>query len=100
MASGDFHLADVYVVNHDQDNVIEFTPRNTGFFKIFLKQPERYGPTAAEESMHIEIGLARADGQGEMHTSMNHKMKFSGHDEGVFLDWSVLELEITSQLKD
>ena len=35
--SGEFHLADVYTVNHDEDNVIEFTPRSKGLFKIMLK---------------------------------------------------------------
>ena len=96
--TGDFHLADVYVVNHDDDNVIEFTPRNTGFFKIMLKQPEREMATAAEETMHLEIGVARADGLGEMHSKTNHKLKVSERHEPVVLDFSVLEFEIDKSL--
>jgi len=33
---GEFHLADVYVVNHRQDNIIKFVPRNTGYLKVLL----------------------------------------------------------------
>jgi hypothetical protein len=35
-SSGDFHIADVYVVNHKQDNVIKFKPRTKGHLKILL----------------------------------------------------------------
>ena len=38
--SGDFHIAEHYMTNHDADNVIEFTPRTKGTFKILVKQPE------------------------------------------------------------
>jgi hypothetical protein len=65
--TGDFHLADIYTVNHDADNVIEFTPRKTGHFKIMLKQPERETAIEADESMHLEIGIVKADGTGSMH---------------------------------
>ena len=33
-------MAETYVTNHDSDNVIEFTPRSKGTFKILVKQPE------------------------------------------------------------
>jgi hypothetical protein len=46
-------------VNHDEDNVIEFTPRSKGFFKIMLKQPEREEAVASDESMHLEIGIVK-----------------------------------------
>lgn len=35
-SSGDFHIADVYVVNHKQDNVIKFKPRTKGHLKVLL----------------------------------------------------------------
>lgn len=35
--SGDFHISDFYVTNHDADNVIQFTPKNKGSFKIMIK---------------------------------------------------------------
>lgn len=37
---GEFHLADLYVVNHKQDNIIKFNPRWTGQFKFMVQQPE------------------------------------------------------------
>ena len=36
----DIHFADLYVVNHKQDNIIKFKPTTTGVFKILLQQPE------------------------------------------------------------
>lgn len=95
-SSGDFHLADVHVVNHDTDNVIEWTPRHKGMFKIMLKQPERDLATEAQETMVIEIGASRADGHGDMHSSGNHQIEIqSGHAE---LDFSVLEFLVTDKL--
>lgn len=64
--TGDFHIADVFMVNHDEDNIIEWTPRNKGLFKIMVKQPEVEDPIEAEESMTIEIGIVKADGSGKM----------------------------------
>ena len=54
------------MVNHDEDNIIEWTPRNKGLFKIMVKQPEVEDPIEAEESMTIEIGIVKADGSGKM----------------------------------
>ena len=88
-ASGDFHIADVYVVNHDADNVIEFTPRHSGIFKILLKQPEKEIAADAAESMLLEIGVARADGDGKMKSAGNHLVHLE-HGE-VELDFSVME---------
>lgn len=33
---GEFHISDVYVVNHRQDNVMKFVPSQTGIFKVLL----------------------------------------------------------------
>ena len=54
-STGEFHIADTYTVNHDDYNVIEFTPRMKGLFKIMLKQPEREVALEAHESMIIAI---------------------------------------------
>lgn len=35
--SSEFHIADVYTVNHKQDNVIKFRPKEAGTFKIALQ---------------------------------------------------------------
>ena len=41
-----------------------------------LKQPELETATAADESMHLEIGIVRADGTGYMSAETNHYMNF------------------------
>jgi len=33
---GEFHIADVYVVNHKQDNVVKFVPKHKGVFKMMI----------------------------------------------------------------
>jgi hypothetical protein len=34
--NGRFHLADLYVVNHKQDNLMKFKPRSIGTFKFLV----------------------------------------------------------------
>ena len=88
-------------MNHDTDNVIEFTPRTKGLFKIMLKQPELEVATAADEAMHIELGIVRADGTGAMTAETNHAMSFSPDGGSKALtDFGVLEFEVTSALVD
>jgi len=36
-SEGDIHFADLYVVNHRQDNIIKFHPTTAGVFKILLQ---------------------------------------------------------------
>ena len=58
-SKGDLHFADLYVVNHRQDNIIKFKPRSTGVFKVLVQQPEAEELLAgeAEAPFDIEIGL-------------------------------------------
>lgn len=37
---GEFHIANYYTINHDQDNIIKFTPQKQGFIKILVQEPE------------------------------------------------------------
>lgn len=78
--------------------MIEFTPSKRGFFKIMLKQPEKETVVSAAETLHLEIGVVRADGEGSMRNEMNHQLKFQKHQEGVHLDFSVLEFFVTADL--
>ena len=57
--SGNFHIANTYVANHDADNVIEFTPRTRGLIKIMVKQPEMEMIADSEETMAIELGVVK-----------------------------------------
>lgn len=50
------------MTNHDSDNVIEFTPRGRGKFKILVKQPELEEISKTDENFSIEIGVAKSDG--------------------------------------
>lgn len=72
-SSGDFHIADVYVVNHKQDNVIKFKPRSKGRLRILLQQPEseqlQTGP--AEAAFDLEIGLYDPHQRKFAQSSMN-----------------------------
>ena len=101
--SGEFHIADVFTVNHDEDNVIEFTPRSKGLFKILIKQPEREVAVASDESMHLEIGVVKQDGSGSMKTSINHEVDFKkdwNESNHIVIDLAVLEFEIDKELVD
>ena len=99
--TGDFHIADIFTVNHDADNVIEFTPRMKGLFKIMLKQPELEIATEADEAMHLEIGVVKADGSGAMTSETNHHMNFYKHGgAGTLIDFTVLEFSVTKELVD
>ena len=74
--SGEFHIADIFTVNHDEDNVIEFTPRSKGLFKIMLKQPEKENAIDSDDSMHLEVGIVKQDGTGAMRNTANHYIDF------------------------
>ena len=71
-----------------------------GLFKIMLKQPERETAIEADESMHIEIGIVKADGTGSMHQKTNHAIDFSGKGQHSIIDFSVLEFEVNKEMVD
>lgn len=95
-ASGDFHISDTYTVNHDADNLIDFTPRKEGIFKILVKQPERETAVEASETMHIEIGVAREKGSKFLKTVNNMKVEF-GFGK-IDTDFAMLSFEITKEI--
>jgi len=76
-SSGDFHVADVYVVNHKQDNVIKFLPRTKGHLKILLQQPEsdQVFAGAAEAAFDLEIGVYDPAEQRFLKSSMNSHLR-------------------------
>jgi hypothetical protein len=53
--SSEFHIADVYTVNHKQDNIIKFKPTMDGIIKVMIQQPETEDADSAEYD--IEIGI-------------------------------------------
>jgi hypothetical protein len=78
-SSGEFHIADVYVVNHKQDNVIKFKPHTKGHLKIMLQQPETQvvsqGP--AEAAFDLELGIYDAHKKSFIQSSMNSHLRLS-----------------------
>lgn len=78
-SSGDFHIADVYVVNHKQDNVIKFKPRTKGHLRILLQQPESEqlvtGP--AEAAFDLEIGVYDPGQRKFVQSSMNQHLRLA-----------------------
>lgn len=53
--TGEFHVADIYTVNHKQDNVMRFVPKELGVIKVLAQQPEE--KLASEPTYDIEIGI-------------------------------------------
>ena len=66
------------MTNHDADNVIEFTPRTKGTFKILVKQPELEEVSKTDENFAIEIGVAKSDGSTFIKSVTNHQIDLKG----------------------
>ncbi len=97
-ASGDFHLADFYVTNHDADNVIQFTPKKQGSLKIMIKQPEAYNKVYVEEALDIEIAVAQEYDKKFLKTETNYEIDFKGKLGNQKTDFTELRLEITENM--
>jgi hypothetical protein len=56
---GEFHLSDLYVVNHRQDNIMKFVGRSAGVLKVLVQQPEAEEELAgnAEAPFDVELGI-------------------------------------------
>jgi hypothetical protein len=66
------------MTNHDADNVIEFTPRSKGTFKILVKQPELEEVQNTDENFSINIGVAKSDGTSFISAASNHEIDMKG----------------------
>ena len=96
--NGEFHFADKYVVNHKQDNIIKFVPRQPGVFKILVQQPE------LDEALHgddqtpfdIELGLYEPASRRFLAQSMNRHLT-TPQGTKVKLENAALSLTIESQ---
>ena len=69
---GEFHIADYYTINHDQDNIMKFTPKTQGVFKIFIQQSELEELSLNEESFDLEIALYELERDKFLVSSLNH----------------------------
>ena len=66
----------MFTVNHDEDNVIKFTPQIKVLFKTMLKKPEREVVKTTDEAMHLEVGIVKSCGNGSINTETNHLIDF------------------------
>lgn len=41
ISSGDFHIADSYMINHNSPNLIHFIPKSAGVFKLLIQKPSK-----------------------------------------------------------
>ena len=64
--------------NHDADNVIEFTPRTKGTFKILVKQPELEEVQNTDDSFAIEVGVSKSDGTSFLKSVSNYEIDVKG----------------------
>ena len=88
------------MTNHDADNVIEFTPRSKGTFKILVKQPEMEEIKSTDENFSINVGVAKADGSAFINSVINHEIDMKGSIGKATLEFSQLSFEVTSKLVD
>jgi hypothetical protein len=95
-STGDIHFADLYVVNHKQDNVIKFKPTTPGVFKILLQQPETEELLGgdAEAPFDLEIGIYDPRGEKFLASSMNRHLELPRGIEAK-LEYAALSFEVT-----
>ena len=88
------------MTNHDADNVIEFTPRSRGTFKILVKQPELEEVQNTDENFAIEIGVTKSDGTSFLKSVSNHQVDLKGQIGETALDFTQLAFDVPSKLVD
>jgi len=93
---GEFHLADLFVVNHQQDNIVKFKPRWTGVFKMLVQQPEAEEVLAGsgEATFDLEIGIYNPESKKFLDSGMNRKMTLPGH-RAIKLEYAEISFEVT-----
>ena len=92
--SGEFHVADVYTVNHKQDNVMKFVPKQPGVIKVLVQQPEE--TTYDEPSYDIEIGIYDAQSRKFVAQGMNAHYRLPNK-KTLKLEQASVSYEITQQ---
>ena len=95
---GDFHIADFYTINHDQDNIMRFTPKKQGTIKILLQQPELEEIAVNDESFDLEIALYDLERDKFVASSMNQFFDFENKQIKGKVDYSSLQVPITQEL--
>jgi len=94
-SDGSFHIADLYVVNHKQDNIAKIRAPGPGTFKILIQQPEVEEELAGETdtAFDIEIGIYDPLKKKFIKSSMNRHLLLSGG-RPAKLEYAHLTLDI------
>lgn len=90
----EFHIAEYYTINHDQDNFIKFTPKKQGTIKILIQQPELEELAVNDEGFDLEIAIYDIENDKYLATSMNHYLNFEQKTISGKLDYAQLEFVI------
>ena len=88
------------MTNHDADNVIEFTPRTKGTFKILVKQPELEEVQSTDDSFAIEIGVSKSDGTSFLKSVSNYEIDMRGGFGKTGLEFTQLHFDVSTKLVD
>jgi len=98
---GEFHLADLYVVNHKQDNIMKFVPRSTGVMKVLIQQPEAEEDLAgdAQAPFDIEVGIYDPRAQRFLASSMNRHLVLPRGTEAK-LEYAAVSFEVSNDQQD
>jgi hypothetical protein len=92
--SGEFHIADVYTVNHKQDNIMRMVPKSQGVIKVLVQQPE--GIAADEPAYDIEIGVYDAHARRFVAQGMNSHYRLPSG-KSLKLEQATVSYEVTQQ---
>ena len=80
MEGGDFHITDVYTVNHDKDNMIKFLPMKEGTIKIFIQQPWSEILQIDNQVYDVEIAIYDVLSDKVLAVDSNHELKSVDYD--------------------
>jgi hypothetical protein len=95
---GEFHIADQYVVNHRQDNIMKFVPRASGVLKVLVQQPEAEEELAgnAEAPFDVEVGIYDPTARRFLKTGMNRHLVLPGG-SAAKLEYAALSFEVEAE---
>lgn len=95
---GEFHIAELYVVNHRQDNIMKFVPRSTGTLKVLVQQPEAEEELAgdAEAPFDVEVGIYDPKSQRFLASGMNRHLILPAGTE-TKLEYAAVTFEVSQE---
>ena len=95
---GELHVSDLYVVNHRQDNLIKFKPRNTGVFRFLAQQPELDELVSAgyDGAFDLEVGLYDPAAEKFVASAMNRHLELPRGNR-LKMEYAALSFEVKEE---